>query len=183
MDDRARARRPGAGGHIGERRRELRERGPGRTLSEGDAGAVEAAEESARRLVKEAKRQAGLIESGGRSKAERIRQEVDDRSVAIFGSIDEARARADGASDRLFALLMETAGSRELLRDRAGSLPNAPVVARAEGFAAPSARRQLALATLLPSVLYWTLVVLVSLALVAALILFLESRDVSSLQR
>lgn len=160
----------------------MRERGPGRTLSEGDAGVVEAVEESARRLAREAKRQAELIEGEARAEAERIRQGIDE-SRALLGSIDEARAQADTASARLFALLVETRSGSAWLRERANSLSDALVATPAEGVAAPSARWQLALATLLPSILYWTLVVLVSLALVAALILFLESRDVSSLQR
>ena len=159
----------------------MRERGPGRTLSGGDAGVVEAAEESARRLTREAKRQAELIEGEARAEAERIRQGIDER--ALLGSIDEACAQADGASVRLFALLVETHAGSAWLRDRANSLSDTLVATPAEGVAAPSSRWQLALATLLPSVLYWTLVVLVSLVLVAALILFLESRDVSSLQR
>jgi hypothetical protein len=139
-------------------------------------------EAAAQRLLTSAERRAERILEEGRNEAVRVRTRdrararelsrlaaaTRDRMAAAPPSLAETVRAISIAAEDLDKTLDVLAGM--------GPPPDAePPRARAAAWPLPSRR-------VLASIAYWTAVVAVSLALVVALILFLESRDISSLQ-
>jgi hypothetical protein len=153
----------------------------------GHAALVASAEAIARELVAEAGRQRELILEGARAEAERLRVGHSDALDLITRTVDAMDAQALAAIHHTGRALSATDEHSQSFDRRlakiAGSAPMAPRTPSPRS-REQSVERRLPLVSSAPArkALYWAAVLLVSLALVVALILLIESRDTSSLE-
>jgi hypothetical protein len=142
-----------------------------------------AAQESARQLVEEAQRQAGLIVEEAEAHAAELRQAYVGPATALADSVEGMTGEVEPIAERFrrdplqrHRLERLTEAAKQRRGRRFGPSP-------LTGPAAEPRRRTLALPSRAAAftILYWVAVFAVSLVIVVALVLFLESRDLSSL--